>query len=93
LALIRAILRKACFEWEWLDRVPKVKLYREGRRRVRWFLQEMGAWETASMVRRYAHLAPGHLAPHAAVVDRVLDGTSTAQSRKETGEAEQQPLV
>lgn len=29
-------------------------------------LQEMGGWETAEMVRRYAHLAAEHLAEHAA---------------------------
>jgi len=28
-------------------------------------LQELGGWETAAMVRRYAHLAPEHLAEHA----------------------------
>jgi len=40
LALIRAILRKAALEWEWIDRVPKVKLYREAKRRVRWITPE-----------------------------------------------------
>ena len=29
-------------------------------------LQELGGWETSAMVRRYAHLAPEHLAEHAA---------------------------
>lgn len=29
-------------------------------------LQELGGWETVEMVRRYAHLAPEHLAEHAA---------------------------
>ena len=36
LALIRAILNRACYEWEWIDRVPKVKMYKEPKRRVRW---------------------------------------------------------
>jgi len=36
LALVRAILRRACDEWEWLERMPKVKLYKEPKRRVRW---------------------------------------------------------
>ena len=36
LALIRAILRRACDEWEWLDKAPRVKLYKEPKRRVRW---------------------------------------------------------
>ena len=40
LALIRAILRKACHEWEWIDRVPQVKLYKEAKRRVRWLTPE-----------------------------------------------------
>ena len=35
-ALIRAILRKAAFDWEWLDRVPKVRLFKEQTRRIRW---------------------------------------------------------
>ena len=35
LALIRAVLRRACDEWEWLDRVPKFKLFKEGEGRVR----------------------------------------------------------
>jgi len=29
LGLIRAILRKAAIEWEWIDKAPRVKLYRE----------------------------------------------------------------
>lgn len=40
LALIRAILRKACFEWEWIDKAPKVRLYKEAKRRVRWITPE-----------------------------------------------------
>lgn len=35
LALIRAILRRACDEWEWIDRVPKFKLFKEAEGRVR----------------------------------------------------------
>ena len=216
LALIRAILRKAAYEWEWLDKVPKVRLFQEAKRRVRWItpeqvqtllrelpkhqvdvvlfalatglrqsnvvklewsavdlkrgvawihadqakagkdihvslnsvaldvlsrqvgkhsvrvftykkkplgwantkgwrealkragiedfrwhdlrhtwaswhaqngtplhvLQEMGGWETASMVRRYAHLAPAHLQQHAETVAGLLGGTNTPQSPK-----------
>lgn len=36
LALIRAILRRAWREWEWLERVPFIRLYPEAKRRVRW---------------------------------------------------------
>ncbi len=35
LALIRSILRRACNDWEWLDRVPKFNLFREAEGRVR----------------------------------------------------------
>jgi integrase len=35
LALVRAILRRACHEWEWIDRVPKFKLFKEAEGRVR----------------------------------------------------------
>jgi integrase len=221
LALIRAILRRAVQEWEWLDRAPRIKLYREAKRRVRWItpdqvqvllkelpkhqvdivlfalatglrqsnviklewsqvdldrqvawihadqakgrrdihvslnstamdvlrrqrdkhadrvftyrgkpirwvntkawrtaldragidnfrwhdlrhtwaswhvqhgtpayvVQEMGAWESAGMVRRYAHLAPANLRQHAEVVSGLLNGTNTAQPGNEKGPA------
>ncbi|TAN51299.1 MAG: site-specific integrase [Methylococcaceae bacterium] len=35
LALVRAVLRKAAHEWEWLDRTPKVRLLPEPKRRIR----------------------------------------------------------
>lgn len=37
--------------------------------------QEMGAWESSGMVRRYAHLAPEQLSKHARLVDDLLNGT------------------
>lgn len=36
LALINAILRKVVREWEWMDKVPKITLFKESKRRVRW---------------------------------------------------------
>src|SRR5688572_6305648 len=36
LALIRSILRKASLEWEWIERVPKIRLYSEPKRRIEW---------------------------------------------------------
>lgn len=45
-------------------------------------IQEMGAWESAEMVRRYAHLAPEQFRQHAKVVDDLLGGTATAQQKK-----------
>ncbi|WP_254776337.1 site-specific integrase [Nitrosomonas sp. Nm34] len=43
-------------------------------------IQEMGAWESAEMVRRYAHLAPEQFSQHARVVDNVLNSTNLTQS-------------
>lgn len=40
LALVRAILRRARDEWEWVDRVPKVTLLKEPKRRVRFLARE-----------------------------------------------------
>ena len=49
-------------------------------------LQELGGWESAEMVRRYAHLAADHLAPFAerlgalrAVEDEIV-GTKKSQA-------------
>lgn len=43
LEVVRAILRKAAFEWEWLDRVPKVRMLPEPKRRVRFLIQDEAA--------------------------------------------------
>ncbi|MGH8279019.1 MAG: tyrosine-type recombinase/integrase [Gammaproteobacteria bacterium] len=40
LALIRAILRRARDEWEWLERIPKIHLYTLKNKRVRWITRE-----------------------------------------------------
>ena len=40
LALIRTILRKACYDWEWTDKVPKIRLFPEPKHRVRWLTPE-----------------------------------------------------
>ncbi|PTN12453.1 site-specific recombinase XerD [Nitrosomonas aestuarii] len=44
-------------------------------------IQEMGAWESAEMVRRYAHLAPAQFTIHARVVDAMFSGTNLTQSK------------
>src|SRR5258708_5197346 len=36
IASLRAILMKAVGAWEWLDRAPKLKTYREPKLRIRW---------------------------------------------------------
>ena len=54
-------------------------------------LQELGGWETADMVRRYAHLAAEHLAPYAdrlcalRVVGTEVDVTNLAHAEMQKG--------
>ena len=40
LEVVRAILRRAEQEWEWLDRAPLVRMLPEPKRRVRWLTRE-----------------------------------------------------
>ncbi len=40
LSLLRAILRRATYEWEWLDKAPKVRMFRVTDRRVRWLTHQ-----------------------------------------------------
>jgi integrase len=40
LALIRSILRKAMLDWEWIEKVPRIRLYKEAKRRIRWLTAE-----------------------------------------------------
>ena len=40
LALVRAILKRAVDEWDWLDKAPKVKLFKEPEGRVRFITPE-----------------------------------------------------
>ena len=61
-------------------------------------LQELGGWESTSMVRRYAHMTAEHLAPYAdrlcalRVVEAAGDGTNPSQCTNEEGVAASQPL-
>lgn len=52
LALVRSILRKAALDWEWIDKLPRVRLYREPKRRVRWL--------TPAEVERLLQELPAH---------------------------------
>ena len=40
LAVVRAILRKAEREWEWIDKAPFVRLLKEDNKRIRWITRE-----------------------------------------------------
>lgn len=38
--VLRAILRRARNDWEWIDKIPKVRMLAEPKRRVRWITRE-----------------------------------------------------
>ena len=40
LEIVRAILRKAAHEWDWLDKAPRVRLLLEPKRRIRWITRQ-----------------------------------------------------
>lgn len=52
--VIRAVLRRATHEWEWLDIAPRVRMLPEPKRRVRWI--------TRDQADRLMLELPGHLA-------------------------------
>ena len=54
LQLIRDILRAACYDWNWIDKVPAVKLVKEAQRCIRWL--------TADEETRLLDELPEHLA-------------------------------
>ena len=84
--MIRAILRRACNEWEWIERVPKVKMFKEAEGRVRSL--------TPPEFKRLVHELPEHLADMAVfAVATVLGGMAiglwAATFGIETGAARQ----
>jgi integrase len=54
LEVIRAILNRAFREWEWVERVPHVRMLKEPRRRIRWLRPDE--------VERLLSFLPDHLA-------------------------------
>lgn len=40
MALVRAVLRRACEVWEWIERVPKAPMYSVQSKRTRWLTRE-----------------------------------------------------
>ncbi len=58
LEVVRAILRKAEREWEWLDKAPTIRMLKEENRRIRWITYE----EAARLIREL----PPHLGDMAA---------------------------
>ena len=62
LALLRSILRAARDDWEWIDRVPRVRLLPEPRRRVRYLTRSEAARLLAELPPHLADLAAFTLA-------------------------------
>lgn len=58
LALLRSVLRRAAYDWEWMRTVPRVRLLKEPIRRVRYL--------TALQAQRLLEQLPSHLAEMAA---------------------------
>jgi len=54
IALLRSILHKAHYDWEWIDRIPKVRMLQEPKRRIRWI--------TPDEARQLIEVLPEHLA-------------------------------
>ncbi len=67
LALVRAIFRKAQKEWEWINTVPRVRMFPQPKRRVRWITQEQ------------AQTLLSHLPPHQAAMARFALATGLRQ--------------
>lgn len=57
LALIRAILRRASQDWGWIGQVPKVRVRREPKRRVRFLTQDEAGALIAAIPEHLAELA------------------------------------
>lgn len=62
LATIRAILRKAQREWDWLDAIPALRLREEPKRRVRWITPDEACRLLAALPPHVADLAEFTLA-------------------------------
>lgn len=57
LALVRSILRMARDEWEWVEWIPRVRLYPEARKRVRWLRRDEAERLIAELPPHLADLA------------------------------------
>lgn len=57
LAVIRAILIMARDEWEWIDKSPKVRMYKEPKKRVRWITQDLARKLIAELPEHLADMA------------------------------------
>jgi integrase len=40
LEVVRAVLRRAAFDWDWIAKAPRVRMLPEPKRRIRWLTRE-----------------------------------------------------
>lgn len=57
LALVRSILRKCVRDWEWLDKVPAVRMLRESKRRIRYLTRQEAQRLLAELPEHLADMA------------------------------------
>lgn len=62
LALVRSVLRMACDEWEWIEKVPRVRLYPEPNKRVRWITRAEASKLLSELPKHLADMAEFSLA-------------------------------
>jgi len=62
LAILRAILRKCVNEWEWLDRMPSLRMLKEPTRRIRFLTREEAQRLLAELPENLADMATFSLA-------------------------------
>jgi len=57
MALIRAVLRRACDVWEWIEKAPKVPMYTLRNKRIRWITREEADRLISLLPRHQAQMA------------------------------------
>ena len=62
MAMIRAILRRAALDWEWIDKAPLIRLYPESKRRVRWLTPDQAGTLIAELPEHLAEMVRFSLA-------------------------------
>lgn len=56
-ATVRAIMRRAAGEWEWLEKTPTFRTYKEQKRRIRWITPEEASRLLKHLPKNYAEVA------------------------------------
>ncbi len=57
LTSFRALLNRACHEWEWIDRVPKIRSLKGSKSRIRWITREDANKLIAALPEHLAEMA------------------------------------